>query len=84
MSAGSFVNVIQTAIFLAVFLDKTACYEVLKFLVGAETKHFFATADGITSFQIFINNLKEVIESKGLLIGQYCYQFVGNMIWHPA
>ena len=46
------MNVVQTAVFLAVFLDKTACNEVLKLLVGPETKHFFATADGLSLIHI--------------------------------
>lgn len=83
LGAGVF-DVLETSVFFAVFLDESACYEILKLFVCTKAKHLFATADSIPSFQIFVNNLKKIVETKGFFVGKDNYQFVSDVIWHPS
>lgn len=84
MSAGSLVKVFQAAILLAVFLDKTASDQILQLLVGAEAKHFLPPTYRVAGLQILVNNLKEIIEPKGLFVRKNGDQFVCDVIRHPA
>ena len=67
-----------------VFLDHAAGDEVLEFFVSAESEHFFAAADGVAEFEIFVNGFKKVIELVDFLLHQCCDQFVGNVIGQAA
>lgn len=63
-----FLNALESTIFLAVFLDKSAGYQVLQFFISAETKHFFSTADCIALFQPLIDILEKLVEAEKLRI----------------
>lgn len=66
--AGGFVEVFETTIFFAVLLNQTPRDEVLELFVGPEAEHFFSAADGVTGFEIFVNNLEEIVETEGLFV----------------
>ena len=74
----------EAAIGLADFGAEAAADEILQLLVGAEAQHFFSAADGISSFQILINNLKKVVKPEGLFVRKYGDQFISYMIWNPS
>lgn len=81
---GSFPNVVESAVFFTVFLNETTSHQILEFLVGTKAKHFFTAADCVASFQILVNNLKEIIKPEGLFIRKDSYQFVCYVIWYPS
>lgn len=84
MGARSFVEIFESPVFLAVFLDKAAGDQVLQLFVGPEAKHFLPPADGVAGLQILVNNLEEIVESEGLFVRKNGDQFVCDVIWHPA
>jgi len=83
-SAGGVLNIFEAAVFLAILLNKSPGNEILKLLVSAEAEHFFPAADGISSFQILINDLKKVVKPEGLFVRKYGDQFISYMIWNPS
>ena len=59
-----FLNALESTIFLAVFLDKSAGYQVLQFFVSAETEHLLATTNCIALLQSLIDVLEELVKTK--------------------
>ena len=66
--AGSFVDVFETTILFAVLLNQTPRNEVLELFVSTEAEHFFSATDGVTGFEIFVNDLEEIVETEGLFV----------------
>ena len=62
------MDVFETTILFAVLLNQSPRDEVLELLVSTEAEHFLSTADGITGFQIFVNDLKKIVETEGLFV----------------
>jgi hypothetical protein len=83
-SAGCVLNIFEAAVFLTILLNKAPGNEILKLLVSAEAEHFFSAANGISSFQILINDLKKVVKPEGLFVRKYGDQFISYMIWNPS
>jgi len=63
------MNTGSTLVFLADFFDEAAGYEVLKFFIGTEAKHFFSTAHRVAEFEVLENTLEKIVESKDFLFG---------------
>src|SRR5690606_3265510 len=82
--AGGFLNVLEPAVFLALFFDKAPSDEVLELLVSPQTKHFLSPTDGVSGFQVFVDDLEQVVEPEGFLIRKDSYQFVCDVIRNPA
>lgn len=82
--AGSFVDAISTFVFFADFFDQTASHEILKFLVGAEAKHFLAATDGIAELQVFEHAFEQVVETEHLVFRENIAKLICNVVWKPA
>jgi hypothetical protein len=82
--AGGILNIFKAAVFFTILFDKTSGHEILKLLVCTETEHFFPAADGISSFQVLINDLKKGVKPEGLFVRKYGDQLISNMIWNPS
>jgi|GEM_PF-3077567 len=83
-SAGRVLNIFKATVFFAILLDKTSGNEILKLLVSAEAEHFFPATNGISSFQILINDHKKGVKPEGLFVREYGDQLISNMIWNPS
>ena len=84
VGARSVGDVVQAAILLAILLNQATGHKVLQLFVGAQTEHFFASADGISSFQVLVDHLKELVEAEGSLVGKNFDEFVSDMIGYAA
>lgn len=82
--ANGVLKIIKASVLLAIFLYETTGHEILELFVGAQTKHFFASANGIARLQVLVNHFEEIVEPEGLFIGEDYYQFIGYVIWHPS
>lgn len=83
--AVSLGDAVETLVFFAVLLDETAGHEVLKLLISAETKHFFATTHSIPLLETCVDIFEKIIKSKELLVSsQYINEFIGNVVWKSA
>jgi hypothetical protein len=71
-------------ILLAEFLDEPPVYKVLEFFIGTQTKHFFATANGVANFQILEDAFEQVVETEDLVFRKDDAKFIGNMIGKSA
>lgn len=80
VGAGCFVNAGGALVFLAEFFDEATGHEILKFLVGTQTQHFFTTAHGIANFEICENALEEIVEAKYLFFRKDITEFVSDMV----
>ncbi len=54
--------------------------EVLEFFVSAQTKHFFATADGVAQFKIGENALEKIVKAEHLFFGKDIAKLIGDMV----
>lgn len=75
------MNTVCAFVFFAELLDETPVYKVLKFFIGTQAKHFFATADGVALFQIFKDSLEKIVESEYLLFSKDIAEFIGYVVW---
>jgi len=78
--AGGLMDAGGTLVFLADFFHEAAGDEILEFFVCTEAKHFLATADSITDFQIGENAFEEVVKAEDFGLGENIAQFVSNMV----
>lgn len=78
------MNAVSSFVFLAKLLDQSAGNEVLKLLVGTETKHFFATAHGVANFQILEYAFEQVVETEDFVFRKDGAKFIGDMVRKSA
>lgn len=82
--AGSFVDAISAFVFFADFFDQSASYEILKFLISTEAKHFLTAADGVTELQVFEHAFEEVVETEHFVFSEHVAKFICDVVWKPA
>ena len=70
----------ETLVFLASLTDRPTGDEILKLFVSTETEHFFAAAGRIPGPQIFVHDIKELLELERCTAGEDRNQFFGHKV----
>src|SRR5207247_10127734 len=74
----------QPLVFLAVFLDRSARYEILQFLVRSQSQHFLAAAGGIARSAILVHDVKQLLELEGRTPGEDRNQLLSYQVRHST
>src|SRR4051812_29143880 len=67
-------------VFLASFANSAPGYQVLKLFVSAEAQHFFAATGRIPGPEIFVHDIKELLELERCSARKHRNQFFGHEI----
>ena len=79
--AVSFLDPLQTLVFLPALLNETTGDKILQFFVGAKAEHFFSAAHGVALLQPIVDELKKVVKPEELVVcAEHVHQFIGDVI----
>ena len=68
----------EAFVFFAGLANGATGHQILKFLVSAEAQHLFATAGRIPGPEVFVHDIKELLELERCTAGEDRNQFFGQ------